>query len=203
MAIVKSLRTDVIPRKAALATAGIMAVTAVVLLGMGRVPWCACGHIALWSGDIWSSENSQQIADPYTFTHITHGLIFYWTLTYLVTKVRGATLSTGFLLVVAVFIESSWEILENSPMIIDRYREVTISLDYYGDSVINSIADIAACIAGFLLASRLSLAATLMMIFLLEAVLTFLQPWDRRNRSNPVRNSVSSSTNRIPRSFIF
>lgn len=138
------------------AVAAIMAATALLQLGMGRVPWCTCGYISLWSGDIWSSENSQQIADPYTFTHITHGLIFYWTLRYLFKQT-----SLPHLLVLAVIIESSWEALENSSIIIDRYREATISLDYYGDSVLNSMSDIVAAILGFLFASRFPLKVSL------------------------------------------
>ena len=138
---------------------------AVVLFAMGRVPICACGYVKLWHGVVFSSENSQHLSDWYTFSHVIHGFGFYF-IFWLLGRRAGWTLGTR--LVLAVLFESAWEVLENTPMVIDRYRANTIALDYYGDSILNSLADIAAMAAGFALAARLPVAVIVLLTLIME-----------------------------------
>lgn len=152
-----------------LLTAAIVALAAFWLWHVGRVPICTCGYVKLWHGQTMSSENSQHLMDWYTPSHLMHGLLFYGLL-HLVAR----RLSFAWRLALATIIESAWEILENSEAVIERYRSVTISLDYYGDSVINSVADIAAMIAGFFLARVIPVWASAAIILFFEALTTWL-----------------------------
>jgi hypothetical protein len=154
-------------------SAGLIGAQALTLRAMGRVWICRCGYVKLWHGVVHSSENSQHISDWYSFSHIIHGFLFYWLL-----SVIGRRLSIGARLAITVVLEAGWEVLENSPIIINRYRAATISLDYYGDSVINSVSDVLFCVLGFALARRLPVHATIALALAMELVVGY---WIRDN----------------------
>lgn len=151
----------------------IIVVFALILITMGQVPWCKCGYIKLWHGVTYSSENSQHISDWYTFSHVIHGFLFYFVL-----WLFARRLPLGARLVLAILIEIAWELFENSDFIINRYREVTISLDYYGDSVLNAVFDVLAMVLGFIVAYRVPVLVT---ILLLVAMEVFVGYWIRDN----------------------
>ncbi len=144
-----------------------------ILISMGRPPICACGTVKSWHGIVQSSENSQHIADWYTLSHIIHGFIFFGA-GHLLRGKWPNLFPLGGLVCLAILVEGAWEIMENSPIIIDRYREVTISFGYAGDSLLNSMADIAWMIFGFFLASRLSWKVTLALALMFEALTAYL-----------------------------
>src|SRR5687767_15815820 len=135
---------------------------------MGRIPICKCGYVKLWQGVVNSSENSQHLSDWYTFSHIIHGFAFYGLLWAVARRAPP-----GPRLVAAIAIESGWEILENTDLVINRYREATIALDYYGDSVLNSAADIVAMMVGFVAASRLPVWSVVALTIGLESFVAY------------------------------
>jgi hypothetical protein len=145
--------------------AAIVAAAALTLYLMGHPLICKCGYVKLWHFDVASAENSQHLIDWYTPSHIIHGFLFYWLL-WLIS--RRVPMSFGLRLVLAVAIEASWEVVENTDFVINHYREMTISLDYYGDSVINSASDILFMVLGYFLAARLPVWLTVVIALALE-----------------------------------
>ncbi|MGL5733636.1 MAG: DUF2585 family protein [Beijerinckiaceae bacterium] len=156
-----------ISRAQALVIVAAIAAAAAILFMMGRLPICKCGMIKLWHGNPNSSENSQHIADWYTFSHIIHGFLFYGAY-WLAQKISGRAIPFFYGLLAAVIVEAAWEILENTPMIIERYRTATVSLDYFGDSILNSVSDILAMIGGFFFAAIAPAALTVALALVME-----------------------------------
>jgi hypothetical protein len=145
-----------------------MAVAAFIELKMGRLPMCKCGYVKLWAA-VNSPELSQQIVDCYSFSHIIHGFGLYG---FFHIIGRGKW-PIGFCLVLAIFAEASWEVLENTTFIIERYRHSTLSMDYYGDSIVNSMSDILFAVLGFVLAAYLPVSLTLSLIVAMEVAVGY------------------------------
>jgi hypothetical protein len=151
----------------------VMVATAVALRWQGRLWWCACGRWSPWSSDAWGSHTSQHLFDPYSFTHVSHGLVLYGVLAVILRRVP-----LGWRLTFAVCLECAWELVENSAFVIARYRSATASVGYEGDTVANSLGDILTCAVGFWLASRLGLRWSLALFTVVELVLLW---WIRDN----------------------
>jgi hypothetical protein len=154
------------PRYVVAALLLIVGAVAAIELAMGRVPICRCGYVKLWHGIVYSSENSQHIADWYTFSHIIHGVGFYGLLWLFARRLPHPARW-----IIAALLEAGWEVLENTPLVINRYRTVTIALDYYGDSVINSVSDIGAMMLGFWAARQLPVWGSVLLVVLIEVTL--------------------------------
>jgi hypothetical protein len=150
-----------------------MVLTGAIELLMGRSPLGPDGKFGLWEGNIWSSECSQRLADPYSFSHVGHGILFFAGLWAMASKTP-----VRYRFLIAVMLEAGWELLENSPLIINRYRETTIALGYVGDSVVNSISDILMMSLGFLLASRVRPSISVAVLLIMEIGCAF---WIRDN----------------------
>ncbi len=151
-----------------IASALLLALTAYRLHSQGRLWICSCGKVLLWAGDIWSSDNSQHLFDPYSLTHVLHGFIFWGLLVWSLPR-----LAPAWQLWLALVVEALWEVVENSAWIIDRYRETTLALGYNGDTVINSLSDIVLCGVGFVLARRLGWRRTVVIFIATELILLF------------------------------
>lgn len=157
---------DLFDRRNVIALLAVILIAALALASMGRVWWCRAGDLSPWSWAVFSEHNSQHLVDPYTFTHILHGILEFWLIGLLFRR-----MPTAWRLALAVFIEGTWEVVENTDHIINRYREATISLNYYGDSILNSLADIAACGFGFWIAYKLGFWRSFWLFLATEAVL--------------------------------
>ena len=176
------------PAGTTLIVAGIVLAAGLALYVMGHPLICKCGYVKLWHFDVVSAENSQHLIDWYTPSHLIHGFLFYgafWLLS------RVLPLSFAMRLILAVVIEAAWEVIENTDFVINHYREMTISLDYYGDSVINSVSDILVMVLGYFMAARLPVWLTVTIAIALELfvgamirdnltlnVLSFVRPVD-------------------------
>jgi hypothetical protein len=145
---------------------GVLGAMTVQLRLQGRLWLCACGHVAAWAGNVNSPENSQQLFDPYSFTHVLHGFMFFGAVHFL-----WPQLSRVWQMVAALSAEALWEVIENTSFIIERYRSETVSIGYTGDTILNSFGDIAACALGAVVARKLGVAKTVVLAAGIEIAL--------------------------------
>ena len=148
------------------AIAVVLLLTVVTLRVEGRLFLCTCGHFALWTSDTCSSNTSQQLLDPYSFTHVLHGFLFFWLIALLFRR-----LSANWQVCLALLIEGAWEMLENTPFVINKYRTETAALGYTGDTIVNSFGDLMCALVGFMIARKLGLRWSLVVFVLVEIVL--------------------------------
>ncbi len=149
--------------------AGLVALQALALYFLGQPKFCECGYISLWANEPLSAENSQQFFDWYTFSHVIHGFLFYWLATLLFPR-----LPICVRLFIAVGVEVSWEILENTPLVIEHYRQQALAQGYIGDSILNSVMDTLSAMIGFYLAWRLPVWATVLLALGLEGFVLYM-----------------------------
>ena len=150
-----------------LAILAVLILTILQLRYQGRLWWCACGQLFLWAGEVCSSHNSQHFLDPYSFTHLLHGVMFWWLVSLCLPR-----LPSIWQLWLTILLESLWEVIENTNFVIQRYREATAALGYQGDTIFNSLGDILCCVVGLIIARRLGFRRSLLLFVLTEIVLT-------------------------------
>ncbi len=146
----------------------VLVLTTLLLRGEGRLWICACGRFSIWSGKICSTNNSQQFLDPYSFTHVLHGILYFWMLIWIVPR-----LTLSWRLWLSITMAAAWEVFENSNFIINRYREDTAALGYTGDTIVNSFGDILCAVLGFMIAQRLGFKRSLIFFLGTELILLF------------------------------
>ena len=153
------------------AAIGVVLLLMIVLLrAEGRSFLCAtCSHFAIWIGDTCSSSTSQQLFDPYSFTHVLHGFLFFW-----LVALAFRRLAPAWQFWLALLLESAWEVFENTKFVIDKYRTETAALGYQGDTIVNSLGDLTCALVGFLLARQLGVRRSLIVFLLVELVLILL-----------------------------
>jgi hypothetical protein len=149
-----------------LSIVALFGAAAAVLRLEGRLWICSCGDVFIWVGQACSSNTSQHLLDPYSFTHVLHGFLFFWLIAWLVPRLPASRQ-----LILAVAVEAAWEVLENTNFVIERYRTATAAIGYNGDTIVNSMGDIVCCIAGFMIAQRLGFRRSLIAFLALELVL--------------------------------
>jgi hypothetical protein len=149
----------------------VLLLMVVSLRAEGRMFLCTCGHFALWTSDTCSSNTSQQLLDPYSFTHVLHGFLFFWLIALLFRR-----MTSGWQVWLALLLEGAWVIFENTPFVIDKYRTETAALGYTGDTIVNSFGDLLCAFAGFMIARKLGLRWSLIVFVLVEL---FLIVWIR------------------------
>lgn len=145
----------------------VLLLVVVVLRAEGRLFLCSCGYFAVWTSDTCSSNTSQQLFDPYSFTHVLHGFLFFWLMALLFRR-----MPSNRQLLLALLLEGAWEIFENTRFVIDKYRTETAALGYEGDTIVNSLGDLTCALLGFMLARKLGLRRSLIVFVLIEIVLT-------------------------------
>ena len=150
-------------------TSGVFIIMLFLLRVQGRVWWCKQGDYLPWSSEIFGSHNSQHFFDPYSFTHILHGVMFFW-----IIELIFKNMHFSWQLFLSILAEAIWEVFENSIFIIERYRAATISLDYFGDSILNSTSDVLCCAFGTWIAYKLRFWKALAFFLLTEIVLIVL-----------------------------
>jgi len=138
----------------------------------GRSAFCTCGVFRVWSGDTCSSTNSQQLFDPYSFTHVLHGFLLFWLVTLIVRGVKPAwRFAPAWQLWLALTLEATWEVFENTRFVIERYRAETAALGYTGDTIVNSFGDVTCAVVGYLVARQLGVARAVIVFLVLEVIL--------------------------------
>jgi hypothetical protein len=157
------------PTQYSLVALAFVASQALVLLALGQPAICTCGTVRSWMGNVQSSELSQQLTDWYTYTHVVHGFAFY-----LLLWLAAPRLPIGMRFALAIGLEAGWEVLENTPFVIERYRQSALARGYFGDSVVNSIADTIAAALGFMLARVLPVWSSVALVVAAELFAAYM-----------------------------